>query len=198
MTLVRNKKFFLIIATFMIYLFSLQFFKVKYISIYHSDPLSFHLSCEIQKYRYKAYIEGINGSLPEQTKHFVEHALKPLLGNITEESICDSINIISYDELRSAILDYHKKFLSEAITKEKFEEQIISKGSLSRFVGSPNIFIWDDDFWYFSIVTATTTGYGDIIPRSEKARSWVSFQILFSTFIAGLIFAIMGIKFDKK
>lgn len=198
MTLVRNKKLFLIISVFFLYFSSLIFFKNKYISIYHKDPLSFYLSCHIQKYRYKGYLEGVNGTIPEQSKHFINVVLRPMLTIKSGETECDSINIISYDQLYSAVMKYYDQFLAETIEKELFISTIEDRWFTQRIKGSPNIFIWDDDFWYFSVVTATTTGYGDILPRSEVARKWVSIQIIFSTIIAGTIFAIMGIKFDKK
>lgn len=198
MTLTRNKKTPLLIIVFLLYFLSLHFFKAKYISIYHEDPLSFHLSCEIQKYRYKVYLEGIDGDHPEETKHFVDNSLRPLLDHLSEESVCDSINIIGYDKLYTALMSYYDKFLVTKISKKQFKLELQKNGALSMVEGSPNIFIWDSDFWYFSVVTATTTGYGDIVPRSEKARDWVIFQIIFSMIIAGLIFVVMGLKFGKK
>ena len=198
MTIVRNKKFFLIISVFFLYISSLLFFKHRYISIYHADPLSFYLSCHIQKYRYKTYLEGVNGTIPEQSKHFVEVVLRPMLIMKSGETECDSINIISYDELYAAIMKYYDQYLSTLIDKQEFIAALEERWLTKKIRGTPNIFIWDDDFWYFSVVTATTTGYGDILPRSEAARKWVSIQIIFSTIIVGTIFAIMGIKFDKK
>jgi hypothetical protein len=175
-----------------------MFFKHKYISIYHSDPLSFYLSCHIQQYRYKSYLEGIDGTIPDHSKHFVKTVLRPMLSSSSrEKKECDSINIISYGELYSAVMKYYEQYLSGSIERERFVEELETRWFTQKIKGSPNIFIWDDDFWYFSVVTATTTGYGDILPRSEVARKWVGIQIIFSTIIAGTIFAIMGIKFDK-
>jgi hypothetical protein len=45
---------------------------------------------------------------------------------------------------------------------------------------------------YFSIVTMTTTGYGDISPKSGWARSLVSVQILFGFFYNVLFFSIFA------
>jgi hypothetical protein len=45
---------------------------------------------------------------------------------------------------------------------------------------------------YFSVVTMTTTGYGDISPRSGAARFLVSIQILFGFFYNVLFFSIFA------
>ena len=45
---------------------------------------------------------------------------------------------------------------------------------------------------YFSIVTMTTTGYGDISPKSGWARFLVSVQILFGFFYTVLFFSIFA------
>ena len=45
---------------------------------------------------------------------------------------------------------------------------------------------------YFSIVTMTTTGYGDISPKSGWARFLVSIQILFGFFYSVLFFSIFA------
>jgi hypothetical protein len=42
------------------------------------------------------------------------------------------------------------------------------------------------DFVYFSIVSATSTGYGDILPNNQIIRILVSFQILLSLLLFGL------------
>lgn len=46
--------------------------------------------------------------------------------------------------------------------------------------------------FYFSIVTMTTTGYGDIVPRSEWARFVVCVQILFGVLYNVLFFSIFA------
>ena len=191
----RNKKFYILITIFFSYLLSLIFFKSVYINIYHKDPLSFYISCNIQQYRAKVLFGSPSTNPHFDKQHFLDHAIKPLLNGEEHNSGCDSVEVISYNELYKAMISYYHKYLSETLSKDQFSEIIENSWITNRIKDSPNIYIWDRDFWYFSIVTATTTGYGDILPRSEEARSWVGFQILFSTFIAGLSFAIMGIKF---
>lgn len=51
------------------------------------------------------------------------------------------------------------------------------------FIGNPTGFV---DFFYFSAVTATTLGYGDVSPKTELARSLVSLEVLLGVVCAGL------------
>lgn len=44
------------------------------------------------------------------------------------------------------------------------------------------------DFLYFSIITASSTGYGDILPNNSIIRIFVSIEILFSLFLFGFFF----------
>ncbi len=50
------------------------------------------------------------------------------------------------------------------------------------------------DFLYFSIITITTTGYGDILPNTTYVRCLVSLEILLGTIIFGLF---LGSLTDK-
>jgi len=45
---------------------------------------------------------------------------------------------------------------------------------------------------YFSVVTMTTTGYGDILPKSNWARLVVCVQIVFGFFYNILFFSIFA------
>lgn len=45
------------------------------------------------------------------------------------------------------------------------------------------------DFLYFSIITITTTGYGDILPNATYVRCLVAIEILLGTIIFGLFLA---------
>lgn len=44
------------------------------------------------------------------------------------------------------------------------------------------------DFLYFSIITASSTGYGDILPNNSTIRNFVSLEILLSLFLFGFFF----------
>lgn len=47
---------------------------------------------------------------------------------------------------------------------------------------------------YFSIITATTTGYGDIIPLTSSARAWVSSEAILGVIIIGCFLNSIGQK----
>ncbi len=65
--------------------------------------------------------------------------------------------------------------LSEVLEdKEKLREKLALKGDLS---------YWD--YLYFSIVSVTTTGYGDITPATTEARLYVSGEIVLGMVIFG-------------
>jgi hypothetical protein len=48
------------------------------------------------------------------------------------------------------------------------------------------------DFIYFSLISATTTGFGDIIPNSPYIRIFVSFEILICLFLFGFFLWLLG------
>ena len=68
------------------------------------------------------------------------------------------------------------------------EREVALEQLSSTFAGRPE---WDFlDFCYFSVVTMTTLGYGDIIPNSRKVRYWVMLQA-----ILGVAFAAYALTF---
>jgi hypothetical protein len=50
------------------------------------------------------------------------------------------------------------------------------------------------DFLYFSCITATTTGYGDIVPNNVVTRMFVSLEIMMAVIVIGIFFAQLGAK----
>jgi hypothetical protein len=56
------------------------------------------------------------------------------------------------------------------------------------------------DFLYFSIITASSTGYGDILPNNSLIRNFVSIEILLSLFLFGFFFYFIAQRTtnDKK
>lgn len=56
---------------------------------------------------------------------------------------------------------------------------------------------WIDSF-YFSVVTVTTVGYGDLYPTNEGARLFASFFILFGVAIMTASLGYIGTSLLKK
>lgn len=54
------------------------------------------------------------------------------------------------------------------------------------------------DFLYYSAVTITTTGYGDILPNSTTIRTIVMFETFFGVGIPGLFVSLLFLKIDHK
>jgi Ion channel. len=54
------------------------------------------------------------------------------------------------------------------------------------------------DFLYYSAVTITTTGYGDILPNSRLIRTLVMFESFFGVGIPGLFISLLFFKVDHK
>lgn len=76
--------------------------------------------------------------------------------------------------------------------------EMISPGSFSGF--SPIVDLgWDSEWLYFSFVTMTTLGYGDILPVSATARGFAYMQAIVGQFyIAVLVAGLVGAYVSKR
>ena len=74
----------------------------------------------------------------------------------------------------------------------------VSPGSFAGF--SPmDDFGWDSEWLYFSFVTMTTLGYGDILPVSATARALAYMQAVVGQFyIAVLVAGLVGAYVSTK
>jgi voltage-gated potassium channel Kch len=55
------------------------------------------------------------------------------------------------------------------------------------------------DFLYFSLITITTVGYGDIIPRSPMARSLAALLALFGQlYLVVLVAYLVGLRISRS
>lgn len=94
-------------------------------------------------------------------------------------------------------------FINLAIT---FSVINLSINTIHSSLKIPHAFSFGDglsgiiDALYFSIITMTTVGYGDIIPQTVIARVVVAFECLTSYLMLGIMIGIItrGITFDKK
>lgn len=64
-----------------------------------------------------------------------------------------------------------------------------------RFAFKPEDFLWPSDentssftdYMYFSVTNASTTGFGDIVPRTRLCRIVVAIQQVFTVFIVSML-----------
>ena len=74
----------------------------------------------------------------------------------------------------------------------------ISPGSFAGFSSTENLG-WDSEWLYFSFVTMTTLGYGDILPVSATARGLAYMQAVVGQFyIAVLVAGLVGAYVAKR
>lgn len=72
-----------------------------------------------------------------------------------------------------------------------------------RGVTVPPGVIWDVEWIYFSFVTLTTLGYGDIVPVSSTARAFAYCEAIFGVFylailVAGLVGVFIADRINKR
>ncbi len=80
--------------------------------------------------------------------------------------------------------------------------EMISPGSFGGFTPLPGRG-WDSEWLYFSFVTMTTLGYGDILPLSATARALAYMQAVFgqlyvAILVAGLVSALISSRQSNK
>ena len=78
-----------------------------------------------------------------------------------------------------------------------FEEDLAQNQNRWESLGEEFPEVWSYwDFVYFSTVTQTTVGYGDIVPNSTSARAGVVVQLIIGTglLVVGLNLVLRGRK----
>ena len=103
----------------------------------------------------------------------------------------------------SIIGDFFSFFINLVIS---FTVINLSINSLHIYNNVPQAFAFGNgpahviDAFYFTVITMTTVGYGDITPQTVIARVIVSFECLTSYLLLGIMIGIItrGINFDSK
>ncbi|WP_167514419.1 potassium channel family protein [Clostridium diolis] len=141
-----------------------------------------------------AHVISINGESPhigyldkKKTLKSVEEEVINIRINTTDSSLIEAFgnieqsnNYILNIDLKD-ILKYSEIYLN----KDIIELQNILKGEHQYSLA---------DFLYFSAISITTTGYGDILPNSSRVRVYVMFEILFGVTVVGIFVSSLFIK----
>jgi hypothetical protein len=80
--------------------------------------------------------------------------------------------------------------------------EAVIPGSFEGLTEQMTNFTWNPDWVYFSFVTLSTLGYGDILPLTFSARALAYFEAIVGQFylavlVAGLVGAFISEKQDK-
>lgn len=122
-----------------------------------------------------------------------------------KDFISELKNILSPDTYATpqVIGDFFSFFINLVIS---FTVINLSINSLHIYNNVPQAFAFGQgpshviDAFYFTVITMTTVGYGDITPQTVIARVIVSFECLTSYLLLGIMIGIVtrGINFDNK
>jgi hypothetical protein len=93
---------------------------------------------------------------------------------------------IAADAVKRGDIEDFNKNISEEVSK--LERTVNDRLSRLAEIKSPTAQIWSYwDFLYFSIITQTTVGYGDILPNSTLVRMVVSTQLILGLMILTIL-----------
>ena len=71
--------------------------------------------------------------------------------------------------------------------------------AIEELVNDPN---YDPNSWapmlYYSIVTFTTLGFGDIIPKTQEAAWWIAAEVMMGYFMLGGLITILATKIARR
>ncbi|MFW2488763.1 potassium channel family protein [Clostridium chromiireducens] len=158
------------------------------------ETSEFHYGNKTFKVSGSVHEISINGESPNigyldknKTLKSVKEEVINIMINTTDSSLIEAFgnidqsdNYISNIDLKD-ILKYSDIYLNRDI----IELQNILKGEYQYSLA---------DFLYFSAISITTTGYGDILPNSSRVRVYVMFEILFGVIVVGIFVSSLFIK----
>lgn len=136
-------------------------------------------------YRYVFYITGgIDGILPLELPFGSESALFLSIRN-TEGSVIGTLESRSPAKLTDDVQQYQR------ITVEFTEQaELVLENQRRRMATLTSSYpeVWSYwDFFYFSTITQTTVGYGDILPNSTLVRMLVVVQVILGLIFIGVL-----------
>lgn len=139
-------------------------------------------------------MESINGENPsiryldkKNKIKFAEEEVINITINTTDNSLIEALENIEQSEnyMSNIDLKYILKYSSIYLNRDIIELQNILKGEYQYSLA---------DFLYFSAISITTTGYGDILPNSTRVRVYVMLEILLGVILVGIFVSSLFIK----
>lgn len=139
-------------------------------------------------------IISINGESPhigyldkKKTLKSVEEEVINININTTDSSLIEAFGSIEQSDNYMLNIDLKDilKYSGIYLNKDVIELKNILKGEYQYSLA---------DFLYFSAISITTTGYGDILPNSSRVRVYVMFEILFGVTVVGIFVSSLFIK----
>lgn len=122
-----------------------------------------------------------NDVVLNQTKYNVYDKSLKSMPSFYDDTLYQIANIL-YNKIDS--LENQNEKLLEAIGEEKEKIRLVAVNYYMNTMYKLGFY----DFIYFSIITASSTGYGDILPNNSTIRNLVSVEIILSLFLFGFFF----------
>jgi len=177
-----------IFIVFLLYVLVVAFYWIIYMNMYLDDHTSFTFNSEIK-----------NTKLRESVTPIVTN-WKEYLADKQHKEIVDTVH-----EVDKFIVQHHLIFHQFTVGKDTFlfndTNQVNEQFSRIAIAYDKyeNLPIWHDlDFLYFSFITISTVGYGDILPNSTTVRMVVVSEVLLGQFILIFLLGMLFTKLNKK
>lgn len=191
---------------FLFYIIFWLLFSIAYYIIHQSDPNSFVFNKEILESRRIDYKSDIKARIQYFDKEIdFLYSFLDALENETD----DSLIIEKHNEVQGPEVYLSPGFVGmNKTSKIKINKRIseIKNEKKSYIEKLHNNDKWESseawgyiDFMYFSLVTQTTLGYGDIMPNNRLVRGVVTFQLIISLIlVVFFVSAHKTIKMENK
>lgn len=140
---------------------------------------------------YDLIISGVNLDIAELNLEIASEELNFYLSleNINEYDSMISDNIIKISELQKLMFTYEEDVLQT-------KRNIAKKWEDIKYTRIKKMSFWD--FVYFSFITATTIGYGDIVPNTTTIRMLVVFESALCIILLGTALAHINLTAIKN